>query len=616
MIKFKRYFNINEAISLKNVRIFDYRKSKGGAYKIDIINQIFGKKDRLVYDIDLDVSDLVSVNNPIVYKISEFIKDKYPEYEMSNVSDYINGYAYKKTDKERKQPLKIGKMLTKFSEEKEIDDLLKSFKNDPLRSTKKFTKYKVVISRHPYDIAGMSTDRGWVSCMNLGYKGINYPNSNVGVNKHYVQNDIFEGSIIAYLISPTDVHENGKPAIKRPLSRILMKPHINENDRRDYAYSKGRTYGAANPKFSDFINKWLIENINNNTKGKKYYMPTSLYPDGDSSPNFTVTEISSKIVSRVFFDMLTSTEAKYYNKFEVIGDDNYNQRTLEFKISFNIPEQIKLKKFRFDNTYPKYVENILNQIDVNWNRNRYPSGGASVVESFPETNTLVIEYRFTTSYDLPEDEKGNTIPEDEYEVERFWEDFIEGIDISDINYKESYDDIINILSSINLESEEEEELNRLKSKFNEMFDPYSKSTSPNFKSLIVKYKSEYPQYKKYKDYILSLGQPNPEEMLRIAESGEYKKAIEYIGMFTDNFMKIKDSMNFIQYENYPLIKAREKWREMLEEYFSIKYYADIKPEQLMANIRLRLDFKRDHPEEYDKLDEVYREQRRAFLGHY
>lgn len=614
VISFKKYFNITEAISLKNVRKFNYNKSNGGAYKIDKINKIFGKKDRLVYDIDLNVSDLLSMNNPIIYKITNFITNKFPDYEIKSINDYINGYAYKKTDEDKKQPLRIGKMLTKFSDEKDVDALLKSFKNDPLRSTKKYNKYKVVISRHPYDIAGMSTDRNWSSCMNLGYKGIHFSNSDAGVNKHYVQNDISEGSIIAYLISPTDVHENGKPAIHRPLSRILMKPHINENIRNDYAYSRGRTYGASNPKFSQFIDKWLIENINNDTVGKRYYMPSSLYPDGDITPNFTTFEMGSKIANRAFFDQLDSTDPKYYNNFEVVSEFEDGIQVLEFKISFKIPENIKLEDFRYNSSYPKYIQNILNQIDLEWNYSKVRvNGGVNIVQSFSESNTLVIEYRFTTNYHLSTDEKGNTIPEEEDQIADFWSGFIDDVDISDINYKESYDDIIKILSSINLESDAEEELKELKIKFHGIFDINSTKTSPDLKEQLKKYKLNYPQYQKYKKYILSLGQPTPEQMLRIAETEEYKDAMEYIRMFNVDYVRIKDKIQYlINFENYPLINAREKWYELVDDYFGRKWYGDIKPEQLRANIKLRADFKRDHPEEYDKLDELYDQQSRAF----
>jgi hypothetical protein len=54
----------------------------------------------------------------------------------------------------------------------------------------------------------------------------------------------------------------------------------------------------------------------------------------------------------------------------------------------------------------------------------------------------------------------------------------------------------------------------------------------------------------------------------------------------------------------------------LEKYFGVAWYSDINPDELMANIRLRIDFKREHPEEYEKLEDIYHNQKRAFQGHY
>jgi hypothetical protein len=229
----------------------------------------------------------------------------------------------------------------------------------------------------------------------------------------------------------------------------------------------------------------------------------------------------------------------------------------------------------------------------------------------------VIEYRFYSSYELPQDEKGNTIPEDDYEVEQFWESFIDSLDISDINYIDSYEGIINILGSIDLESDAKGELDELKAKFNQIFGSEYKSKSPRFNEQLDRHKSGYNEYKRYKDYILSLGKPTPEEMLQIAETEEYKKAIEFIQVFIDNYTRMKDSLKyFISYDDYPLINAREEWLKMLENYFGVAWYSDIKSDQLMANIRLRIDFKREHPEEYEKLEDIYHNQKRAFQGHY
>ena len=89
------------------------------------------------------------------------------------VTDYIQGYAVKKDDP-RKQIVKIGKILTdtRFK----IPPIIKqTFDKDPARQSSK-SENMIVISRHPYDIAGMTSGRTWHSCMNI----------ETGINRRYV----------------------------------------------------------------------------------------------------------------------------------------------------------------------------------------------------------------------------------------------------------------------------------------------------------------------------------------------------------------------------------------------------------------------------------------------
>ena len=79
--------------------------------------------------------------------------------------DYVKGIVY---NREKKQNIKIGRVLNKLK----ATDLLNAFNVDKTREGTK-SEYMAVISRHPYDIAGQSTDRGWTSCMNLKNGGYN-----------------------------------------------------------------------------------------------------------------------------------------------------------------------------------------------------------------------------------------------------------------------------------------------------------------------------------------------------------------------------------------------------------------------------------------------------------
>ena len=59
-------------------------------------------------------------------------------------------------------------------------DLLQKNSNEKSVAASLETEYLMVISKHPYDIGGMSTNRSWTSCMNL--RG--------GENSNYVPIDI------------------------------------------------------------------------------------------------------------------------------------------------------------------------------------------------------------------------------------------------------------------------------------------------------------------------------------------------------------------------------------------------------------------------------------------
>ena len=164
-----------------------------------------------------------------------------------NVADYAKGLA--QNIQNPKRQIKIGKVLSK------TPDILKKFVEDPRRKAKK-NKYEIVISRHPYDIAGMSTGRGWTSCMNI----------DIGHYKKYVMDDVVVGTIIAYGIrtgkTPEEERE-GKPAkanrdIKNPVCRVLIKPFISTVDNETIVLGvDGRVYGEEPEGFVETLLDWV-----------------------------------------------------------------------------------------------------------------------------------------------------------------------------------------------------------------------------------------------------------------------------------------------------------------------------------------------------------------------
>lgn len=302
-----QHYVIEEAISLKNAKKKMLSKKYSGAYN-ESLDEVFGSKNRIISRINIDYSNL---NSPLMRRIDDLLDDE--GYTVGDMSSYIKGFAYKITGNDEyynkitdsKNPIKIGKLLQKYEADGQIEvtdrkdgkkstkwitgkPLLHEFKNDPIRSSN--GEFLLVISRHPYDIAGASTDRSWTSCMDLGLPRINYPKTkqNYGLNRKYIPKDIDEGTLVAYVVPMDELYEgpNGEQKVKlqKPLSRILIKPH---NSDKGKVYTVGTRYGATYPEFYQKVKEWVSKTLNNTLKGgEKIYKNPKLYNDGDTPVDF------------------------------------------------------------------------------------------------------------------------------------------------------------------------------------------------------------------------------------------------------------------------------------------------------------------------------------------
>jgi hypothetical protein len=183
---------------------------------------------------------------------------------------------------------------------KKIDDLLKLYDEIPevRQSRENKTKtYYIVFSKHAYDIAGMSTNRGWSSCMNL-YQGI---------NKHYLQYDVTDGTMIAYLVANDDLN------ITRPIARVAIKPFVNTDDATDVFYEpEEKVYGTPPLTFLEVLNKI----INDAQPGKtgRFKMVDTLYCDSKRQ----VTKYGTANIEQLVANMIkrkqvaTTTDEVYY----------------------------------------------------------------------------------------------------------------------------------------------------------------------------------------------------------------------------------------------------------------------------------------------------------------
>jgi len=194
------------------------------------------------------------------------------------VEDHLqrNGYAIKDyrtgkaTDKYGRE-VNIGRALTRT---KADPDLISTFANDPTRAASRQAAdddLHVVISKHPYDIAGMSTDRGWNSCMNM--RG--------GEMNHYLEPAVQEGMHVAYLARRSD------PDLKNPLARISLVPHTSENGD-TILRPEDKTYGTSDSSFHNTVQKWAEENFPMKD-GTIYQRNQEVYNDSplESSPTWS-----------------------------------------------------------------------------------------------------------------------------------------------------------------------------------------------------------------------------------------------------------------------------------------------------------------------------------------
>lgn len=342
-----------EAIDLEVAKEKKMSRKYSGAYKDDAINSVFNGKDRLIYPYDVNYKEdfIRTMKNPEspYAQVANFLESL--GYPRPSMKEYIDGLL---TD--GKQQMKIGKILNKNADKQPdlpINDSGKMapkfshlFKIDPVRHIKN-SNLAVVVSRHPYDIYGMSTDRMWTSCMDLDNA------RSEGNNCRFIPSEIEKGTLIAYLIPQDEVSDNGKAAIRKPVSRILLKPLRNEEGELGYAISQ--TYGGSMDGFEDFVEQWSDDNFNSKVQNPEGF---SLDPDVYDDPynvsklglaDNTVVErrkienelrkLKEDLVSHIPRELKPHTQVNYF----VDEDDQHypNAATSTVSFIFKDPEFIK-----------------------------------------------------------------------------------------------------------------------------------------------------------------------------------------------------------------------------------------------------------------------------------
>jgi hypothetical protein len=282
----------SERLAKKNDEIENSRIRLVGN-NFDEISQVIGKMIQsgmfskeealdIASKMNLDLVETSSKGGVSICKIIDF--NKFLEEEGSEI-----------------RTVRIGQILQRLKN----DELSKLFTSDEKRKAIVSTDYEdlmVVISRHPYDIAGSDTDRDWTNCMTIGTdksnrltklmdeleiaknendkREINKLKSKIngykrnGENVKYLIHEVKEGSLISYLIKSSDKN------IKSPLAVLNIKPYQNE---KDVILSSSRNiYGVNRIEFKNKVDDILDEYFNKNVKGGIFTINKKVYDDRDS----------------------------------------------------------------------------------------------------------------------------------------------------------------------------------------------------------------------------------------------------------------------------------------------------------------------------------------------
>ena len=212
-----------------------------------------------------------------------------------------------------------------------IEDLIAKYNAIPevkLYRENKVRSFYIVFSKHRYDVAGMSTGRGWTSCMNV-YNGI---------NSRYVQYDVEAGTMVAYLVRNDDLN------IKNPVARVAIKPFVNITNPDSVFYqAEQRAYGTPPAGFLDEVNR-LVNEVQPGKSGMFRLIDTLYCDTGDRTvTKFSDPQIEQKVANLLKQGRLAQTvdEVEYILTKYSYNIDNIEPSSLQFtesdKLYVNAP---------------------------------------------------------------------------------------------------------------------------------------------------------------------------------------------------------------------------------------------------------------------------------------
>lgn len=191
------------------------------------------------------------------YRIGKLIQQALKR-EMKVLQDYAQQAQqmgnYQQLEQIRQRSIEI---------EQRYNQLMEIFSSSSIRNMKGEELY-IVFSDLPKDVAMMSTERGWTSCMDLD------PDKN-GSQAGNLFCEVARGGFVAYLIGANDKE------IQNPYARIHIR-RLDSQDGRSIAVPEEEIYGNEVPGFKEAVQQW-IEQRQGKIEPGYYNLQGSTYSD-------------------------------------------------------------------------------------------------------------------------------------------------------------------------------------------------------------------------------------------------------------------------------------------------------------------------------------------------
>lgn len=299
--------------------------------------------------------------------------------------DYRQGKLYRKDDKEMLQN-NAPKFLTVLKKElhgneEEYKRIKKMFDERESGSSKRLENVKMMlcITCNPYDIAGMSTDRSWTSCMALPTG----EDDNYGGAYHTTAlKQVQYGGIVAYLIRDDD------RSIQMPFARIAVKRL--ENDYGGYIYKmETRLYGdqwiANESGFKEALKRELDKSNAKTSQGNRGVFKRNDKSYSDGSLDMEYGELSREDYEKMDYSELARLVKS--GKLRLTEDDVRD--IIELKRMNGQRPSLMFMNAVLPNMSEKFIDDYFDYIDVDEYERRMGmapgEGGEYIGDDSPES---------------------------------------------------------------------------------------------------------------------------------------------------------------------------------------------------------------------------------------